>query len=157
MRIVLVLVGKTEKEYFVDAFNEYFKRISKYIRFEVKVIPELKNTKSMSVEVQMQKEAASLLPILDEAQDVVLLDEHGKQFTSVDFAHNIEKKMITGQRDIFFVIGGPYGFAPEVKKRANSLLSLSNYTFSHQLVRVIFVEQLYRAFTIIKGEPYHHE
>lgn len=157
MRIVLVLVGKTEKKYFIEAFDEYVKRISKYIRFEVKVIPELRNTKSMTFEVQMQKEGETIMSVIAEAQEVVLLDEHGKNFSSITFSKFIEKKMIAGNKDLFFVIGGPYGFAPEVKAKATSLISLSELTFSHQLVRVIFAEQLYRAFTIIKGEPYHHE
>lgn len=157
MKITLVLVGKTEKSYFVEAFDEYAKRIAKYIRFEVKVIPDLKNTKAMSFEVQMQKEGTAILQAIADSQDVVLLDEHGKSFTSVGFANIIEKKMVTGQKDLCFVIGGPYGFAPEVKAKANMLISLSELTYSHQLVRVVFAEQLYRAFTIIKGEPYHHE
>ncbi len=157
MKITLILVGKTDKDYFVRAVEEYAKRVSRYCKFEIKVIPELRNTKSMSVDVQMQKEAESILPLIQNAQEVILLDEHGQEFNSVDFARFIEKRMIAGQRDLFFVVGGPYGFAERVKSAAHSKISLSKLTYSHQLVRLVFVEQLYRAFTIIKGEPYHHQ
>ncbi len=157
MKISLILVGKTDKDYYVKAIEEYAKRVARYCRFEMKVIPELRNTKSMPVDVQMQKEADSILPLIQDAQEVVLLDEHGLELSSVDFAKFIEKRMISGQRDLCFVVGGPYGFADRVKGVAHSKLSLSKLTYSHQLVRVVFVEQLYRAFTIIKGEPYHHQ
>ncbi|BDX37143.1 ribosomal RNA large subunit methyltransferase H [Tenuifilaceae bacterium CYCD] len=157
MKITLILVGKTDKDYFVKAVEEYTKRVSRYCKFEIKVIPELRNTKSMSIDVQMQKEAESILPLIQNAQEIILLDEHGQEFNSVDFARFIEKRMIAGQRDLFFVVGGPYGFAEKVKSVAHSKISLSKLTYSHQLVRLVFVEQLYRAFTIIKGEPYHHQ
>ena len=156
MKITLILVGKTDKDYFVKAVEEYTKRVSRYCRFEIKTIPELRNTKSMSVDVQMQKEAESILPLIQGAQEVILLDEHGQEFNSVDFSKFIEKRMVAGQRDLFFVVGGPYGFSDKVKSAANSKISLSKLTYSHQLVRLVFLEQLYRAFTIIKGEPYHH-
>lgn len=156
MKITLILVGKTDKDYFVKAVEEYTKRVSRYCRFEIKTIPELRNTKSMSVDVQMQKEAESILPLIQGAQEVILLDEHGHEFNSVDFSKFIEKRMVAGQRDLFFVVGGPYGFSDKVKSAANSKISLSKLTYSHQLVRLVFLEQLYRAFTIIKGEPYHH-
>jgi 23S rRNA (pseudouridine1915-N3)-methyltransferase len=157
MKITLILIGKTDKDYFVKAIEEYTKRVARYCKFEIKVIPELRNTKSMSVDVQMQKEAESILPLIQGVQEVVLLDEHGQEFTSVEFSKFIEKRMVAGQRDLFFVVGGPYGFAEKVKSVANSKISLSKLTYSHQLVRLVFVEQLYRAFTIIKGEPYHHQ
>ncbi len=156
MKITLILVGKTDKDYFVKAVEEYSKRVLRYCKFEIKTIPEVKNTKSMSVDVQMQKEAESILPLLQGVQEVILLDEHGMEFDSIDFAKYIEKKMIAGQRDLCFVIGGPYGFADKVKSVAHGKISLSKLTYSHQLVRLVFMEQLYRAFTIIKGEPYHH-
>ena len=157
MKITLVMVGKTEKRYLVEAFDEYVKRLSRYVRFDVRVLPDLRNTKSMPMEQQMQKEGVSRLAAVAEAQEVVLLDEHGSMPTSRELAASIERRMVHGQRDLAFVIGGPYGFSSDVRQRANGQLSLSKLTFSHQMVRVIFVEQLYRAFTIIEGEPYHHE
>lgn len=157
MKITLILVGKTDKRYLTEAFEEYSKRLTRYVRFEVRVLPELRNTKSMPVEVQLQKEGAAILGALADAQEVLLLDEHGQQPSSVELAAELEHRMLHGQRDLAFVVGGPYGFAPEVRQRANGRLSLSRLTFSHQMVRVIFVEQLYRAFTIINGEPYHHQ
>lgn len=156
MRITLVIVGKTDKQYLIDAFDDYCKRISRYIKFDVRVVPEIRNTKSMPIEVQMQKEATATIAAIADAQEVVLLDERGAQYTSVEFAAALEKRMVQGHRHLVFVIGGPYGFAPEVRAKSNSSMSLSGLTFSHQLVRVIFAEQLYRALTIIKGEPYHH-
>ncbi len=156
MKITLILVGKTDKDFYIKGIDEYVKRIARYCKFEIKVIPELKNTKSMSVDVQMQKEAESILPLIQGAQEIILLDEHGQEFNSVEFSKFIEKRMVAGQRDLFFVVGGAYGFADKVKSVAHSKISLSKLTYSHQLVRLVFVEQLYRAFTIIKGEPYHH-
>ena len=157
MRIMLVMVGKTDKRYLIEGFEEYVKRLSRYVRFEVRVLPDLRNTKSMSMEQQQQKEGASILAALADVQEVLLLDEHGKMPTSKEFAASLQHRMVHGQRDLAFVIGGPYGFSPEVRQRANGTMSLSKLTFSHQMVRLIFVEQLYRAFTIIAGEPYHHE
>lgn len=156
MKIVLILVGKTDKDYFVKAIDEYVKRVSRYCKFEIKIVPELRNTKSMSADVQMQKEAELILPLILNVQEVILLDEHGQEFSSVEFSKFIEKRMVLGQRDLVFVVGGPYGFAEKIKDVANSKISLSKLTYSHQLVRLVFMEQLYRAFTIIKGEPYHH-
>ncbi|MGE0077475.1 MAG: 23S rRNA (pseudouridine(1915)-N(3))-methyltransferase RlmH [Bacteroidales bacterium] len=156
MKIILILVGKTDKDYFVKAIDEYTKRVSRYCKFEIKIIPELRNTKSMSVDVQMQKEAESILPLIQNVQEVILLDEHGLEFNSIEFSKFIEKKMVTGLRDICFVVGGPYGFSEKVKAVSHTKISLSQLTYSHQLVRLVFIEQLYRAFTIIKGEPYHH-
>lgn len=156
MKIVLILVGKTDKDYFVKAIDEYVKRVSRYCKFEIKIVPELRNTKSMSADVQMQKEAELILPLILNVQEVILLDEHGQEFSSVEFSKFIEKRMVLGQRDLAFVVGGPYGFAEKIKDVANSKISLSKLTYSHQLVRLVFMEQLYRAFTIIKGEPYHH-
>ncbi|MBQ9469940.1 MAG: 23S rRNA (pseudouridine(1915)-N(3))-methyltransferase RlmH [Bacteroidales bacterium] len=157
MKITLILVGKTGKRYLSEAFDEYSKRLTRYVRFEVRVLPELRSTKSMPVEVQLQKEAETILAALGDSQEVLLLDEQGRQPSSMELAAELEHRMVRGQRDITFVVGGPYGFAPAVYQRANGLLSLSRLTFSHQMVRVIFAEQLYRAFTIINGEPYHHQ
>jgi len=157
MKITLILVGKTDKKYIAEGIDEYEKRLKHYCKFEVKVIPDIKNTKAMSAEVQMQKEGEQILSLLRPSTEIILLDERGREYTSVDFARFIEKKGVVGQSDITFIIGGPYGFSPELKKTASSMVSLSKLTFSHQLVRLLFVEQLYRAMTIIKGEPYHHE
>ena len=156
MKVILLTVGKTNEISLKNAISEYQKRLKFYLQFEIEEIPELKNTKSMSVDVQMQKEAESILPLIQGAQEIILLDEHGQEFNSVEFSKFIEKRMVAGQRDLFFVVGGAYGFADKVKSVAHSKISLSKLTYSHQLVRLVFVEQLYRAFTIIKGEPYHH-
>jgi 23S rRNA (pseudouridine1915-N3)-methyltransferase len=121
------------------------------------VIPELKNTKNMSESEQMEKEADLILKQIDSTDEIVLLDDKGKQYTSVGFSELIEKKMLLSLKRMIFVVGGPYGFSEKIYKRANSKVSLSSMTFSHQMVRLIFVEQLYRAMTILKGEPYHHE
>lgn len=157
MKITLVVVGKTDKKYYSEAIAEYEKRLSHYCHFEVKVIPDIKSAKSMTQQVQMQKEGEQILGVVRGSSEVILLDENGNEYSSVEFAKILDKKNISGQKDLVFVIGGPYGFAPEVKAIASSKLSLSRMTFSHQLVRVVFMEQLYRAMTIIKGEPYHHE
>ena len=156
MKIQLILIGKTSVPYLSEAMNDYLKRIERYCRFEVKVLPELRNTKSMPVEVQLQKEAEVLMPVMGNYQEVILLDEKGRELSSEEFAGFIQKKQNSGLRDIAFVVGGPYGFSDGVKLAAAERLSLSRMTFSHQLVRLVFVEQLYRAFTIINGEPYHH-
>ena len=124
--------------------------------FTIKVLPELKSTKSLTEEQQKSKEGEMILKVVYPSDDVVLLDEHGAEYRSIEFASWLEKKRNSG-RNIVFVIGGPYGFSPDVYKRANGKISLSKMTFSHQMVRLIFTEQFYRACTIIKGEPYHHE
>ena len=157
MKITLIVVGKTDKKYILEGIAEYEKRLLHYCKIEVKVIPDVKNSKSMSASVQMQKEGELILGAIRSSSEIILLDERGTEYSSVDFAKFIEKKGISGQRELSFIIGGPYGFSPEVKSAANVLFSLSRLTFSHQLVRLIFIEQLYRAMTIIKGEPYHHE
>lgn len=157
MKITLIVVGKTDKKYILEGLSEYEKRLSHYCKFEVKVISDIKNSKSMSASVQMQKEGESILNAVRSASEVILLDERGVEYSSVDFAKLIEKKGIAGQRELVFIIGGPYGFSSEVKTASSAQISLSKLTFSHQIVRLIFMEQLYRAMTIIKGEPYHHE
>lgn len=156
MKITLVVVGKTHEQYLSEGIENYARRINRYCRFELKVIPEIKNTKSMPVELQMNKEAEAILQEMGNYQECILLDERGKLFTSMEFATQIEKKVLGGQREIAFFVGGPYGFDDKVRKTAHGSISLSPMTFSHQLIRLIFVEQLYRAFTIIKGEPYHN-
>ena len=157
MKITLLMIGKTIQPQLIQLQDEYQNRLKHYIPTEVLVVPELKNTKNLTENEQKEKEGDLLLKQIDSADEVYLLDENGKQFTSVDFATFISKKQITLNKRMVFVIGGPYGFAPKVYQRANSQISLSKMTFSHQMIRVIFLEQLYRAMTIIKGEPYHHQ
>lgn len=156
MKTVLILVGKTTDKNFATSINDYVVRIGHYMPMDIVIIPELKNTKSLSESEQKRMEGEQILRHLQPTDDVVLLDERGDEFRSVEFAKWIERKRNTVRR-LVFVIGGPYGFADEVYSRANSQLSLSRMTFSHQMVRLVFVEQIYRACTIIKGEPYHHE
>ena len=156
MKTTLILVGKTNGKLFNEGIDDYAKRIGHYTPFAVKVLPELKSTKSLSESQQKDKEGKMILKSISPSDFVVLLDEHGTEYRSMEFAKWIEKRR-NGGRDLVFVIGGPYGFSPDVYNRADTLISLSRMTFSHQMVRLIFVEQLYRACTIIKGEPYHHE
>jgi 23S rRNA (pseudouridine1915-N3)-methyltransferase len=156
MKITLIVIGKTDKKYITEGVSEYEKRLMHYCKFELKVIPDIKNSKSMSESVQMQKEGELIIASIRPTSELILLDEKGSEFSSVEFAKLIERKGVAGKSEITFVIGGPYGFSHEVKARANGLVSLSRLTFSHQIVRLIFMEQLYRAMTIIKGEPYHH-
>ena len=157
MKVALILVGKTVNKHFVELIDEYAGRVKHYIGFDIVTIPELKNTKNLSTDQQKQQEGELILKQLQAGDHVVLLDEHGKELRSVEFSAYMEQKMQTVGKRLVFVIGGPYGFSPEVYGRANEKLSLSKMTFSHQMVRLIFVEQLYRAMTIMRGEPYHHE
>lgn len=156
MKTTLVLVGKTQNKHFIAGIDDYVERINHYIPFEIKVIPELKNTKNLSENQQKEKEGEQILKLLQPSDTVVLMDEHGHEFRSIEFASWIQNKQNTSRR-LIFVIGGPYGFSQEVYQRADEKISLSRMTFSHQMVRLIFTEQIYRACTIIKGEPYHHE
>jgi 23S rRNA (pseudouridine1915-N3)-methyltransferase len=156
MKIELIQVGKTVNKIFVEGINEYLGRIKHYVPFNITTIPEIKNTKSLSESQQKTLEGTLILKQLQAQDTVVLLDEHGKEFRSVEFAAWLEKQQQVARR-LVFVIGGPYGFSDDVYERANSKISLSKMTFSHQMVRLIFCEQLYRACTIIQGEPYHHE
>lgn len=157
MKVALVLVGKTVNKHFVELIDEYAGRVKHYIGFDIITIPELKNTKSLSADQQKQQEGELILKQMQAGDHVVLLDEHGKEFRSVEFSSYMEQKMQTVNKRLVFVIGGPYGFSLDVYGRANEKISLSKMTFSHQMVRLIFVEQLYRAMTIMRGEPYHHE
>ena len=156
MKTVLLLVGKTQNKIFRSGIDDYVSRIGHYMPFNVTTVPELKNTKSLSEDQQKQKEGELILKEIQPSDTVVLLDEHGKELRSVDFAGWLRQKHHTVRR-LVFVIGGPYGFSPDIYARADDSVSLSRMTFSHQMVRLIFAEQLYRACTIIKGEPYHHE
>ena len=156
MKTILIQVGKTVNKLFVTGISDYVERISHYMPFEVVTIPELKNTKNLSEEQQKNAEGELILKQLQPSDTVVLLDEHGREYRSIEFAQWLQQKQNTARR-LVFVIGGPYGFSPAVYQRANEQLSLSKMTFSHQMIRLTFTEQVYRACTIIKGEPYHHE
>ena len=156
MRALLLVVGKTTDKHIATCIDDYVGRIGHYLPFDVQVIPELRNTKSLSMAQQKEREGEMILKQLASGDHVVLLDEHGEERRSVDFASWLEKKQMSVRRMVF-VVGGPYGFSDAVYARCDEKISLSRMTFSHQLVRLVFVEQLYRACTIIKGEPYHHE
>lgn len=156
MKTELIAVGRTVSKHLEAGIADYTERISHYMPFSMTIIPELKNTKSLSEEQQKQAEGELILKLLQPQDTVVLLDEHGLEPRSVELARWLERKQLVARR-LVFVIGGPYGFSNDVYARANEKLSLSRLTFSHQMVRLIFVEQLYRSCTIIKGEPYHHE
>lgn len=163
MKTILLQVGKTVNKHFVAGINDYVERIGHYMPFEVVTIPELKKTmvrsnrpKNLSEEQQKQTEGELILKQLQSSDTVVLLDEHGKEYRSIEFARWLEQKRNTARR-LVFIIGGPYGFSKDVYARANEQLSLSKMTFSHQMIRLTFTEQVYRACTIIRGEPYHHE
>ena len=157
MKISLITVGKTDEDYLRKGIDKFVNRLKHYIGFELIVIPDIKNSRNMSITQQKAKEGLLILENIRAGADVVLLDEKGKSFTSINFAKFIEKKSIAGTRYLYFVIGGPYGFSDEVYKKITNKISLSDLTFSHQMIRLLFVEQLYRAFTIIKNEPYHHQ
>lgn len=152
----MLLVGKTSSKYLQTGINEYVERIGHYLSFSIAIIPELKNTKHLSANQQKEQEGILILNHIATGDTVILLDEHGKEYRSIEFSQLLEKKIQTA-RKLVFVIGGPYGFSREVYQRSNGKLSLSKMTFSHQMARLIFTEQLYRACTILKNEPYHHE
>ncbi len=157
MKISLLTVGKTDVHWVRVGLELYVSRLVHYVQFNLVEIPELKNVSALTKDQIKEKEGALIMKNLKTSDDVILLDEHGRQYSSMEFARLIEDKMSRSGKDIVFVIGGAYGFSKEVYDRSNGLISLSKMTFSHQMVRTIFTEQLYRAFTIIKGEPYHHE
>ena len=157
MKVALIVVGRTVNQHIVELINDYASRVKHYINFDITVIPELKNTKNLSPDQQKQQEGELILRQLQQGDYMVLLDEHGKEMRSIEFSKYMEKKMQTVSKRLVFVIGGPYGFSPDVYAKTNDKLSLSQMTFSHQMIRLIFVEQLYRAMTIMRGEPYHHE
>ena len=157
MKFTLLVVGRTVEKHYITAIDDYVSRTKHFTQFDMEVIPELKNTKSLSMEQQKEKEAEMILKALQPGDVVVLLDEHGKEFRSIEFADWIERKMHTVNKRLVFIIGGPYGFSPKVYAVAQEKISFSKMTFSHQMIRLIFVEQLYRAFTILNNNPYHHE
>ena len=156
MKITLITVGKTDVKWVKEGLELYAGRLSHYIQFTINEIPELKNASALSRDQIKEKEGDLILGLIRPADDVILLDEHGKELRSVEFAAWMEKQRHASRR-LVFVIGGPYGFAESVYRRSDDMISMSRMTFSHQMIRLIFTEQLYRACTIIKGEPYHHE
>jgi ribosomal RNA large subunit methyltransferase H len=157
VNIKLIAVGKTDNPALQQLISTYEKRLSYYINFELQLLPDIKNSKSVSENQQKIKEGELILSNVEPSHHLILLDERGKEYTSIDFADELQKKMNAGIKQLTFVIGGPYGFSQAVYQRANSKLSLSKLTFSHQMIRLFFVEQLYRAFTILRNEPYHHQ
>jgi len=156
MRISFMLVGATDKKYLQEGIEDYRTRLIHYLPFEIKVIADIKNSRNLSADQQKEREGKDILDLVSTGDELVLLDVEGAEFSSSGLANWIEKRMLAGTRQLIFVVGGPYGFSDAVYKRANSKMSLSRLTFPHQLVRLLFIEQLYRAMTIIKGEPYHH-
>lgn len=156
MKITLLAIGKTDENYLQEGIAKYQKRLKHYIRFDFVELPDLKNTKNLSEEQQKQQEGERILKTLGSTDMLILLDENGNHFSSTGFSAYLNKKMLGSVNHLVFVIGGPYGFSEEVRQRSAEFVSLSKMTFSHQMIRLFFVEQLYRAFSILKGEPYHH-
>ena len=157
MNIKLIAIGKTDSAALQQLISTYEKRLVRYINFELQLLPDIKNSKSLTEELQKIKEGELILSNVESSHYLILLDERGKEYTSVAFADELQKKMNTSIKQLTFVIGGPYGFSQEVYNRANGKLSLSKLTFSHQMIRLFFIEQLYRAFTILRNEPHHHQ
>lgn len=156
MKITLIAIGKTEEKYLIEGIEKYFKRLKHYISFQIVIIPDIKNVKNLSQDQQKEKEGISILKHIQNLDTVILLDEEGKNLSSIGFSEQLNKYMNASVQHLVYVIGGPYGFSDAVYNRSNDKLSLSKMTFSHQMVRLFFVEQLYRAFTILRNEPYHH-
>lgn len=157
MKITLLVVGKTTDRHIVALVDEYMARLKHYVPVEIEVIPELRQTKSLTEEQQKEQEASLIIGRMLPGDRVVLLDEHGTERRSVEFAAWMQKRMLSGTKRLLCIVGGPYGFAPSVYARADEKISLSQMTLSHQMIRLLFVEQVYRAMTILNGEPYHHE
>jgi len=157
MQIKLLALGKTDNKAIQDLIEDYSSRLGHYIRFEMEVIPDLKQSKSLSEALQKEKEGELILKKLSSSDELILLDERGKTYSSLEFSDYLQKKMNSGLKQLVFLIGGPYGFSEAVYARANGKISLSKMTFSHQMVRLFFIEQLYRGFTILRNEPYHHQ
>ncbi len=156
MTIKLLAIGKTDNKQLQQLIEDYKKRLGFYIKFSFEIIPDLKNAKNLSEEQQKQKEGELILRKLNTTDALILLDENGKQYDSVEFSNYLQKHMNSGIKQLVFVIGGPYGFSQDVFKKVQGKLALSKMTFSHQMVRLFFMEQLYRGFTILRNEPYHH-
>lgn len=156
MTIKLITIGKTDNKQLQQLIDDYQKRLGFYIKFIFEIIPDLKKTKNLTEVQQKQKEGELIITRLNASDVLILLDESGKQFDSVSFSNYLQKYMNSGIKQLVFAIGGPYGFSQEVYNKAQGKLSLSKMTFSHQMIRLFFIEQLYRSFTILKNEPYHH-
>jgi 23S rRNA (pseudouridine1915-N3)-methyltransferase len=157
MQIKLIAIGKTDRKEYEAIIADFQKRVGFYIKFDFEIVPDIKNSKNLSEEQQKLQEGRLFLQKIQSQDVVVLLDEHGKTFNSVHFANYLQKKMNASTKQLIFLIGGPYGFSEEIYQRANEKISLSEMTFSHQMIRFIFIEQLYRAMTILRHEPYHHQ
>ena len=157
MKITLLTIGKTDDKYLLQGMEKYLKRLKHYLVFKLIELPELRNTKNLSEDQQKSKEAELIFKNISATDQLVLLDENGSAFSSMQFSGFLNKKMSGSVQHLVFVVGGPYGFSNEVYNRAHEKISLSRMTFSHQMVRLFFIEQVYRALTIMKGEPYHHE
>lgn len=157
MKMTLIVVGRTTSGYLKQGIDEYLARLSHYTAFDIQHLSDVKNARNLSESQQKTAEGRLILNATDRSDYVVLLDEHGQQHTSMAFAQYVQKRMLSGVKRVVFVVGGPYGFSKEVYDRADDMLSLSKMTFSHEMIRLIFTEQLYRAFTILHHEPYHHE
>ena len=156
MTIKLIAIGKTDNSHLQSLIDDYTKRLGFYIKFSIDIVPDIKNVKNLSEEQQKQKEGEIILNKLSATDVLILLDENGKTFDSINFSEYLQKHMNSGIKQLVFVIGGPYGFSQDVYNKSNGKVSLSKMTFSHQMIRLFFIEQLYRGFTILKNEPYHH-
>lgn len=157
MKIELMVVGATQSKYLIEGINNYVKRLDHYVPFAITTLRDLKSTKALTESQQKEQEGQMMLSAIQSGDMVVLLDERGREFSSREFSAFIDKQMLSGRRRLLFVVGGPYGFSDAVYSRADAKISLSRMTFSHEMVRLFFVEQLYRAMTILRGEPYHHD
>ena len=157
MKIKLLAIGKTDDKNLIELIENYKGRLKHYIRFELEIIPDIKNVKNFSEKQQKEKEGELILSQLQSSDQLILLDEKGKDFRSIEFSNFLQKKMNSGVKQLVFVIGGPYGFSEAVYKKSTGMVSFSKMTFSHQMIRLFVVEQIYRGFTILKNEPYHHE
>ena len=157
MKIKLLAIGKTDNKQLIQLISEYQNRLKHYIKFEIEIIPDIKNVKNLSTSQQKDKEGALILSKLQNTDQLILLDDKGKEFTSIEFSNYLQKKMNSGIKQLVLVIGGPYGFSDTIYKKSTGKISLSKMTFSHQMIRLFIVEQLYRGFTILRNEPYHHE
>lgn len=157
MKATLLVIGKTDDSFIAEGINKFMLRINRYMSFDVEVIPDLRNSRNLTEQIQKEKEGELILKKIQPGDILVLLDENGQQFSSVAFSEWLNTQLVSGQKRLVFVVGGPYGFSQAVYQKASYKISLSKMTFSHQLVRLIFVEQFYRVHTILKGEPYHHQ
>jgi len=157
MKIKLLAIGKTDNKQLIQLIDEYQNRLKHYVKFELEIINDIKNSKNLSEDQQKEKEGELILNRLQNTDQLVLLDDKGKHFTSIEFSKYLQKKMNSGIKQLVLVIGGPYGFSDTVYQKAQGKISLSKMTFSHQMIRLFIVEQIYRCFTILRNEPYHHE